>query len=79
MSGDEEAVIRRTDVEAIELNHVACTRIGGEWPEETAVFLGKVREVFSSTGDQMEGGEWEDREITITVRMKAADMGEDVG
>lgn len=76
MADDETAEIRRTGEEELELNHVALTRIGGEWPEETAAFIAAFREIASSTGDQMEGGEWDDRTITITVHMRAEDMSE---
>lgn len=76
MASDEEAEIRRTGEERLELNHTALTRIGGEWPEETKVLLDLFRQIASNTGDQMEGGEWDSRTITIEVFMRTEDMGE---
>lgn len=70
----EEAVIQLVDEETIELNHGALVRIGGEWPEESKKFLDLFREIASSIGDQMEGGEWNDRTISIIVHMRAEDM-----
>lgn len=75
----EDVKIRRTDVEELQLNQTALTRIGNGWPDETAMFDEKLRSIMSTTSDQLEGGEEDRRTITITVFVNDGDMSPEQG